>query len=287
MTSDTWILDVVAVNVLVFDKFPVQKSLPRPLNLSLAHQIALDAALQVFLEKKIIKRCESKVSRGFFSTVFPVFKTDGSARVILNLKELNDYVKYFHFKMDTIKDVVQLVHPNCYFNTVDFKDAYYSVSVKPNDRKWLRFVWKNESYQFTCLPQGLSSAPRTFTKLLKPVLSHLRKLGVIVSCYIDDCIFIADSENELIENVRYAVQLFDSVGLTINLNKSVLVPSKEVEFLGFILNSTDMTVSLPARRRDCIKSQGHVLLKEGTSLHSFAVFIGLAVASEPGVTLGP
>lgn len=48
-----------------------------------------------------------------------------------------------------------------------------------------------------------------------------------------------------------------------------------------------MTVSLPARRRECIKSQGRVLLKEGTSLHSLAVFIGLAVASEPGVTLGP
>ncbi|KAK3881370.1 hypothetical protein Pcinc_014187 [Petrolisthes cinctipes] len=248
---------------------------------------ALDAALQGFLNKKIVERCEAGVSPGFFSNVFPTFKKDGSARVILNLKELNNYVKYSHFKMDSIKDVIQLVHPSSYFVTVDFKDAYYSVHVKPKDRKWLRFSWHNETFQFTCLPQGLSSAPRIFTKLLKPVLSHLRKLGITVCCNIDDCIFIADSDKELIDNVRYAVQLFDLVGLTVNLNKSVLVPTQEIEFLGITLNSLNMTATLPSRRRNNIKEQGSLLLKGGTSLHALAVFTGLTVASEPAVTLAP
>ncbi|KAK4303876.1 hypothetical protein Pmani_024127 [Petrolisthes manimaculis] len=287
LTSDKWILDVVVGNVLVFESLPVQSSLPRPLNLSRAHQNVLDAALQVFLKKKIIERCEAGDSPGFFSNVFPTFKIDGLARVILNLKELNNYVKYSHIKMDTIKDVIQLVHPSCYFMTVDFKDAYYSVPVRPKDREWLRFIWQNVTFQFTCLPQGLSSAPRIFTKILKPVLSHLRKLLITVSCYIDDCIFIANSDKELIDNVKYAVQLFDSVGLTVNLNKSVLVPTQKVEFLGITLNSSDMTATLPSRRRHSIKKHGNLLLKGDTSLHALAVFIGLTVASEPAVTLAP
>lgn len=41
-----------------------------------------------------------------------------------------------------------------------------------------------------------------------------------------DCIFIADSDKELIDNVRYAVQLFDSVGLS-RLKK--ICPSSHAE----------------------------------------------------------
>lgn len=287
LTNDKWILDVVLGNFIEFERLPVQNSIPKPLHFSVAHQSALDVALQAFLKKKIIERCEDGNSPGFFSNGFPTFKKDGSARVILNLRDFNPFVKYFHFKMDSIHDVIQLVHPNCFFMTVDFKDAYFSVPVRPKDRKWLRFIWQDEPFQFTCLPQGLTSAPRVFTKLLKPVLSLLRKLGITVVCYIDDCIFIAESEKVLIDNVRFAIQLFDSVGLTINVNKSVLVPSQKVDFLGITLNSSNMTATLPSRRRDRIKQQGSSLLKGGTSLHALAVFIGLAVASGPAVTLAP
>ena len=65
--------------------------------------------------------------------------------------------------------------------SLDLKDAYYSVSVNHSDRKYLRFVWQGVLYQFTCLPNGLSSCPRTFTKLLKPPLTALHKLGHIIA----------------------------------------------------------------------------------------------------------
>ena len=59
--------------------------------------------------------------------------------------------------------------------SLDLKDAYYTVGVNPSHRKYLRFIWKNVLYQFTCLPNGLSSCPRKFTKLLKPPLTELHK----------------------------------------------------------------------------------------------------------------
>jgi len=133
----------------------------------------------------------------------------------------------------------------------------------------------------------LTSAPCIFTKLLKPVLFHLRKLGIIVICYIDNCIFIAASEEELRDNVSSAIQLFDSVGLTINVQKSILEPTQEVEFLGVILNSRDMTSKLPSHRREHIKEQGLLLLKKEVTLHDLASFVGLTVASDPAVELAP
>ena len=40
---------------------------------------------------------------------------------------------------------------------LDLKDAYYSVPINPQHRKYLRFEFKDTVYEFTCLPNGLAS----------------------------------------------------------------------------------------------------------------------------------
>ena len=47
------------------------------------------------------------------SPIFVCPKKDGSHRMILNLKRLNTYVEYHHFKMDTLWSVIKLITPNC------------------------------------------------------------------------------------------------------------------------------------------------------------------------------
>ena len=128
-----------------------------------------------FIKHKIVEPCTLGV-QGFFLTVFPTMKRVRWARGILNLRDFNEYLPHLHFKMESIKDVIHLIYPNCFVMTVDFKDAYFSVYIHPENRKWFQFLWNDQAFHFTCLPQGLTSAPRIFTKLLKPVLSHLRKL---------------------------------------------------------------------------------------------------------------
>ena len=49
------------------------------------------------------------------------------------------------------------------------------------------------TYEFNCLPFGLSSAPWVFTKTLKPVAALLRELGVRMVIYIDDILIMAES----------------------------------------------------------------------------------------------
>ena len=68
--------------------------------------------------------------RQFVSPIFIIHKPDRGIRLILNLKSLNEYVKYRHFKMESIRSVLNLVTKDCFMCTVDLKDAYYSVKVK-------------------------------------------------------------------------------------------------------------------------------------------------------------
>ena len=60
------------------------------------------------------------------------------------------------------------------------------MSIDRNHRKYLRFIWKNQLFQSTCLPNGLSSAPKILTKLMKLAYSTLRCKGVENVGYIDD-----------------------------------------------------------------------------------------------------
>ena len=113
-------------------------------------------------------------------------KRSGKYRMILNLKGLNQHIEKHHFKMDTLWSAVKLMTPNCFMASTDLTDAYYVVPIGEEHRKYLRFYWQGCLYQCMCMPNGLSSAPRCFTKLLKPVYSTLRQYGHINVGYIDD-----------------------------------------------------------------------------------------------------
>ena len=63
--------------------------------------------------------------------------------MILNLKRLNKHITYHHFKMDTLQTALLLVTPNCFFASIDLKDAYYSCSIAPEHRKFLRLLGKS------------------------------------------------------------------------------------------------------------------------------------------------
>lgn len=91
---------------------------------------------------------------------------------------------------------------------------------------------------------------------------------MLVSCYIDDCIFVAASKEELEQNVDYAVQFFDRLGLTVHMDKSCLSPTQKLELLGFIINSVDMTVKLSPRKQVKIKQLEIETVALGAYLHS-------------------
>lgn len=127
---------------------------------------------------------------------------------------------------------------------------------------------------------GLTSSPRVFTKLLKPAFAYLRSLGHISTAYIDDSCLQAATYN-LCEK---KVTMLDSLGLTINLEKSVLQPCQTLVFLGFMLCSTTMTVHLTETRKLEIKEMClEMLKKDRVKIRQFAKLIGKLVAAEPGV----
>ena len=288
LTSDPFLLALVQGNFLEFIDEPVHSNSPFATRLSHSDSLALDSAVDEFLAQGIIELCNPIQDSGFYSTIFPRIKKDGSARIILNLKSFNEHIHNVHFKMDTIREVLFLVQPGYYFASIDLKHAYFSVRAAPSIRRFFRFIWAGHCYQFTCLPQGLASAPRLFTKLTKPVLAHLRARGLNIICYIDDCILMSPSLDQLKNDVAYAAAFFDSLGLTIHIAKSNLCPTTTIEFLGFLIDSISMTVTLTQGKKTKIQGLAQdILRKTSISIQTLAQFIGNVVAADIAVPHAP
>ena len=136
----------------------------------------------------------------------------------------------------------------------------------------------------TCLPNGLASAPRRLTKLLKPVYSTLRQMGHTNVGYIDDSYLQGSSFDECTNNVQDTVHPLTQVGFFLNQEKSILVPSHDLTFLGFILNSLTMTVRpTPAKAGKLKQKCSALLTKTHVSVRNVSEVIGLMVFMFPGV----
>lgn len=133
----------------------------------------VDTEIEKLLQLNVLKEV-SHTPGEVISPIFTVPKKDGEYRMILNLKDLNKHVSYHHFKMDTFESALKLINKDDQMCSVDLRHAYYTVPIADEHQKYLRFLWKDKLFQYTCLPNGISCAPRLFTKLLKPVYASLR-----------------------------------------------------------------------------------------------------------------
>ena len=287
ITQDPFILSAIQHYNIEFAETPlVQISPPVNKTFSPSEKEIIQNEITKLSHKGVIEEAVY-TNDSYLSNVFVRPKKDGSHRMILNLKSLNEFVAYHHFKMDTFQTAISLIRPGCFMASVDLKDAYYSIPVAPQDRKYLMFEWQGTYFQFTCLPNGLACAPRLFTKILKPVYAHLRELGHTCMGHIDDSLLVASNYHSCENNVGATVGLFTHLGFTIHPDKSILKPTQEIEFLGFLINSITMTVRLSATKADKVKCACETLLRsKNHTIRDVAHVIGLLVSSLPATDYG-
>ena len=99
---------------------------------------------------------------GHYSQIFAVPKPGGKWRVVINMKPLNEHVLKETFRMETSRDVRSLLKPGDFGAVIDLTDAYYTVKLHQDSRKYCRFIIDGVIYEYVALPMGLTCSARIF-----------------------------------------------------------------------------------------------------------------------------
>ena len=211
----------------------------------------------------------------FLSDIFPVAKRCLSDhRIILDLSELNDYVRKISFKMDSLDTIISMIRPGDYFVSIDISDAYYSIAMHILAMPFLTFIFLGIYYQFTCLPQGLTSAPRIFTRIMRVVMSHLRSRGLRISAWLDDLLLAASSASLTASQTNTTLGTLEELGFIPNYEKSVLTPAQRISHLGLIWDSIEFTVSVPSEKIQDIQSKCRTALSSRVPVRFLSSILG-------------
>lgn len=171
---------------------------------------------------------------------------------------------------------------------IDLKDAYFTVPVSKQHQPLLRFMHGGLRYQFSCLPFGLGPAPRLFTKLLKPVVALLRRLGLRLLIYLDDIIVFNQTQEGIVRDRDSTLWLLQPLGFVINWKKSVLHPAQSMEYLGFVISSIETKLFLPpGKMSQLVQDCKDLILEKSASVRTLSQIIGKLTSTMQAVLPAP
>ena len=191
---------------------------------------ALATCIQSLLSKNAIEKVENVKSLGFYSRLFLVPKPHQRWRPVIDLSRLNTFLHVQKFKMETPESIRTSLIPGEWVSSIDLSDAYLHIPIHPSSRKYLRFCYKAQVFQFTSLPFGLATAPQVFTMIVKEVKLMALSSGLRIHQYLEDWLIRSQSQEEAQVNTQAVVDLTQSLGWIINQEKSELKPTRVFSF---------------------------------------------------------
>jgi ribonuclease HI len=221
---------------------------------SMEMQEAYEAELQKELREELIETV-TQIDVRWLNPTFVIRKASGEWRKILSCVALNKCLRSKTIKMESIESTLMLAKRGDWATKIDLKSAYSHVPVQLEFRPYLGFQYQSRLYRYRTMPFGLRTAPRVFTKMLRPVAAWLRQhMQTRLTVYMDDILVLAATEDEATRQTDQVRVLLERLGWTLSYEKCKLVPAHSVEFLGWTLDFNSESIRTTKKRRQALQT---------------------------------
>jgi hypothetical protein len=166
-------------------------------------------------------------------------KKDGGDRLCVDYRGLNKVTIKNRYPLPLISELLDRLGHAKVFTKLDLRDAYHRLRIKEGDEWKTAFKTRYGLFEYMVMPFGLANAPATFQAYIHKALGHL--VDSICIVYLDDILIYSKDEKEHEHHVKMVLQKLRDYALYAKPSKCTF-HTKEVEFLGFVVNTNGVTM---------------------------------------------
>ena len=227
--SDTDIGDIqdFEMDIKLTDEIPVNQAyrhLPRKLYDDVKN----------YLNDLIVNGWIRESDSPYASPIVCVRKKDNSLRLCVDYRRLNLKTIPDRQPIPRVQDLLDGLHGQRYFSTLDMAKAYHQGYVRDICRKYTAFSTPWALMEWTRVPFGLKNAPAAFQKYINKALSGL--LDKVCLAYLDDILIYGRTFKEHKTNLRLVLKRLKSKGVKLRVDKCEFV-KPEVRYLGRLVSA--------------------------------------------------
>jgi hypothetical protein len=224
----------VEMKIVLRDEEPVFQS---PTRMSPKENEIVEKIVMEWQKAGIIRPSCSEYS----SPAVLVDKKDGSKRLCVNYKKLNEKTVRDRYPLPVMEDLIARLKDSRIFSTLDLENGFFHVKVNEMSKKYTSFVVPFGQYEFNRVPFGLTNSPSVFMRFVHRVFRPLMLEGILL-IYLDDLMVLAVDEDEAANRLERVLGVAEDYGLNIKWKKCNFVKN-EVEFLGLVVKDGTITPS--------------------------------------------